>query len=235
MDSTLRKKVVAGATAAAVLAGAGGVYAATNDGDKEREAFTDNVAKRLDVSPEKLKDAIAGATDDRIDAAVKAGKLTEKQGEELKKRAKEHGGLAFGGPGFGPGGHREVHFHVGPGPFGGGEVAKYLGLSQAELRKRLESAKSLAEIAKAEGKSVDGLRKAMKDALEAKLDKAVENDDLTAKQRTKMLERFDEHLDDIVAGKPPEGPKGGFKMRGDGPRFGTGVPVGPGAPPPPPF
>src|SRR5689334_4857742 len=99
MDS--KRKVVAGLSAVAVLACAGGVYAATNDdGKNERKAFADDVAKRLDVSPDKLNDAVQGAFEDRLDAAVKAGKLTQKEADAIKAKVKEGGGVPIGPPGF---------------------------------------------------------------------------------------------------------------------------------------
>jgi hypothetical protein len=246
----LKRKIVAGGAGLAMLAGAGGVYAATNgDGDKEREAFADNVAKRLNVTPEKLDEAVQGAFKDRLDAAVKAGKLTQKQADEIEKRVKEHGGVPFGGPGFGgpgfggpgfgkggPGGPGGFHFRDGPGP--GGPIgagfdaaAKYLGISDAELKKQLGEGKSLAEIAKAENKSTDGLKKALREAVAAKLDKAVKDEDLTDKQRDGILERFDEHADDIIAGKRPEKPEFGKRFHHDGDGPGPGMHFG--GPPPP--
>ena len=43
--------------------------------------------------------------------------------------------------------------------------AEYLGLSANDLRTQLQAGKSLADIAKAEGKSVDGLKQALQAAL----------------------------------------------------------------------
>jgi len=72
----------------------------------------------------------------------------------------------FAGPGFH---HR--------GPFGGLDAAAtYLGLTDAQLRTRLESGKSLADVAKAQNKSVDGLVQAIVDAAKKKLDAAVDDD-----------------------------------------------------------
>ena len=49
-------------------------------------------------------------------------------------------------------------------------VAKYLGLSRAELREQLQAGKSLADVAKTQGKSVSGLEDAMVAALTTNLD-----------------------------------------------------------------
>src|SRR4051812_50041097 len=74
-----RRRLAAGATGLLVLAGAGGAYAATQtsptkpDPAAEQKAFLDDVAGRLNVTPDKLQAALKGAAEDRIDAAVAAG------------------------------------------------------------------------------------------------------------------------------------------------------------------
>ena len=60
-------------------------------------------------------------------------------------------------------------------------AADYVGLSRAELLARLREGKSLAEVAEAEGKSVDGLKQAIKGALTARLDAMI--DDLVHRAR----------------------------------------------------
>ena len=60
-------------------------------------------------------------------------------------------------------------------------AAEYIGLSRAELVARLREGKSLAEIAEDEGKSVDGLKQAIKAALTARLDAVI--DDLVHRAR----------------------------------------------------
>src|SRR3954453_2005926 len=76
-----RRKLAVGATGLLVFAGAGGAYAATQnsttkpDPASEQKAFLDDLAGRLNVTPDKLQAAIKGAVEDRIDAAVAAGRL----------------------------------------------------------------------------------------------------------------------------------------------------------------
>jgi hypothetical protein len=48
-------------------------------------------------------------------------------------------------------------------------AAKYVGLTDAQLAQQLAAGKSLAQVATAQGKSVDGLKQAIRDAVDAQL------------------------------------------------------------------
>jgi hypothetical protein len=220
MDAT-KKKLAAGAVAAAALAGGGAALAAGGIGTgADEQAVIDAAAKELGVEPEALESALENALGARIDAAVAAGRLTEEQAAELKERLNDGELPLFGGRGGGPGHHggRGLGLH-------GGELvdsaAAYLGLSEDELRSQLQDGKSLADVAAAEGKTVAGLKTALRAAAEEKLADAVESGKLTDAQRDEALERFDEWLDDLVT-------REGFGPRHDGGRR----PAGFGAMPP---
>jgi hypothetical protein len=77
-------------------------------------------------------------------------------------------------------------------------AAEYLGLHEDELRERIEDGQSLAEIARTEGKSVDGLEQALLDEVEANLDEALEDEELTRERADEILEQLREHIDDFV-------------------------------------
>jgi hypothetical protein len=62
-------------------------------------------------------------------------------------------------------------------------AAEYIGVSRAELVKEARSGQTLAQIATAHGKSVDGLKSAMLTALKAKLDAAGAAGKMTAAQQ----------------------------------------------------
>jgi hypothetical protein len=106
------------------------------------------------------------------------------------------------GPG-GPGGR-------GGGPFDLTAVTDYLGLTAAQLRTQLDAGKSLADVAKAQGKTVAGLEDAIVAAATTKLDAAVTAGKLTAAQETTMLADLKSHIDDMVnrTGPPPGGARG---------------------------
>jgi hypothetical protein len=226
MPISAKRKLVAGAAGLAVLAGSGGAYAAGQSGTApskparadraaEQKAFLDDVAKRLNVTRDQLDAALKGAAEARIDAAVTAGKLTKEQGEAAKQRLNSgapllpglgpivggHGPkVPGGGPGFGRG------FGLGLSVESAGGAAKYLGITTAQLREQLRDGKSLADIAKANNKSVDGLKAAIKDAATKRLDQAVTDGKLTQAQRDELATKLDERIDDIVNRTPPDRP-----------------------------
>jgi hypothetical protein len=196
----MRRKVIAGATAAVLVGGAGAGVAATKltrpSPREESKAIVEDAAKNLGVSPSRLTEAIKKAFSDRIDAAVAAGRLTKEQGEMLKQRLDSGDFPLFGPPAFGFG-------FPGPHPFfhGLGAAASYLGLTQAQLDSRLEQGKTLAEIAKAQGKSVDGLKAALLADVKAKLDAAVKDGRLTKAKEQQVLQDLQARIDDLVTGK----------------------------------
>jgi hypothetical protein len=208
-----RRALLIGSVAALVAVGAaGGALAAsgTFDPQAERQAFLDDAAGRLGVSGTKLEDALEAAAIDRVDAALAAGRITKDEADAMKA-AIGSGKLPLG-PGFGFGLHEH---HV---MFGGlDEAASYLGLTEDQLRAQLESGKSLADVAKAQGKSVDGLKQAMTSAFQSKLDQAVQDGRLTSTQRDQILAGFESHLDDLINGTLPPKPSGtshdGFGFR----------------------
>jgi hypothetical protein len=225
----VKRKVVAAGVAALAVGGTGAGIAATklaNSPNEESKAIVNDAAKNLGVEPSKLSAAIKKALEDRVDAAVAAGRLTKQQGQELKQRIESDEFPLFGGgPGFGhgfggPGGGRG-----GPGFFHEGldGAASYLGLSEAQLRSKLESGKTLAQIAKDQNKSVDGLKDALVKDTQDKLDQGVKDGRLTKAQEQKIISGLKQHVDDLVNGKMPERPRFGFR-RGFGPGDRQGPP-----------
>lgn len=198
MDASIKHKVIAGTVAALAVGGTGAGIAATKLGSNpsaESKAIVDDAAKQLGVQPSALSSAIKKALTARVDAAVAAGRLTKEQGAELKARIASDDFPLFGPPAFG-GGHFE--HHGGPGL---DAAAEYLGLTEAKLRAQLESGKTLAQVAKAQDKSVDGLIAALKADAKQKLDAAVKAGRLTQAQETRMLADLDQRLGDFVNGK----------------------------------
>ena len=199
----MRRKVIAGAAAALAVGGAGAGVAATklaaNSPSEESKAIVNDAAKSLGVEPSKLSAALKKAYENRIDAAVAAGRLTKQQGDELKQRIKSGDFPLLGAPGFG-------HHFGGPHEFGHGldAAASYLGLTEDQLHSRLESGKTLAEIAKALDKSVDGLKAALVKDAKTHLDAAVKAGRLSSAEERRILADLQQRIDDLVNGKLPD-------------------------------
>jgi hypothetical protein len=212
---TLKHKLAIGGVVLAAFGAAGGAYAVTNSKDNERDAYLNDLASRLHVSRDQLNSALKGAFEDRLAAAVKAGRLTQEQADNIKKKVEQSGvtpGLGGPGPflGKGPGpGGPDFGFRFGFGIGAAAEdVAKYLGLTTAQLKDQIGSGKSLADIAKAQNKSVDGLKNEIKSAAKKQLDQAVKDKKLTQEQENNLLDKLNANLDDLVNAKP-----GNFKRK----------------------
>jgi hypothetical protein len=78
----------------------------------------------------------------------------------------------------------------------------YLGLTDAQLRTQLESGKSLAQIAAARNKPVDGLKSAIEAAVKTELDKAVTDKRITQADEDRELSELRSRIDAIVNGRP---------------------------------
>jgi hypothetical protein len=186
---------------AALLAAAGGgvaIGASPSSPSEENQAILDDAAKQLGVSSSKLSNALKKALGDRVDAAVSAGRLTRARGDELKQRINADAFPLFGGLDRGFGGHF--------GFFGSVDAAaSYLGLTEAQLHSELEGGKSLAQVAQAHGKSVDGLISALVGGAKKRLDLAVAAGRVTNAQETEMLSGLRGRISDLVNSTGPRG------------------------------
>lgn len=202
------KKKLAVASVALAVVGGGGVAIAASDSGASPSSFLDSVAKHLGISREELDDATRAAALDQVDAALEAGRITEEEAERLKERI-ESGGVPpfFGLPLLGPRGDGDhgfdFRFEFGHRGHSAGAslsaAVDYLGLTVEEIRERLADGETLAEIAKAEGKTVDGLVDAFLAEAKEWLDEAVEEGRLTEPERAdEILERLESVIRDFV-------------------------------------
>ena len=130
MEKRMKRKVAAGAAALLAVAGGGAAIGATQLSPKqENQTVLNDAAKELGVTPSALAEALKNALEKRIDAAVVAGRITQAQGDEMKRRI-ESGELPFPGPAPGMFFHHELFRSF-------DAAAAYLGLSEEELHARL--------------------------------------------------------------------------------------------------
>ena len=153
------------------------------------------VATAQGKSVDGLKAALLAALKTKVDAAVAAGRIDAARAQRMLERAPARI-------------DRLVERTPGPrarGPKGGsahggllGAAATYLGLARPQLAAELRSGKSLAQVATARGKSVDGLKAALLAALKTKVEAAVAAGRIEAARAQRMLERASARIDRLV-------------------------------------
>ena len=219
MTRNAKLTILAAAGAAVAIAGGGAAVAAAGalSPEEESQAVIEDAAEQLGVEPNALSDALKDALKTRVDAAVDDGRLSQEQGDELKQRIDSGDSpLVFGG--LGVRGHG--HFgHVGHFADLDG-AASYLGLTEAELRAELEDGKSLADVARAEEKSVEGLVQKIVDSASERLDQAVEDGRLTRARADEIKQDLKPRITDLVNREP--GAARGFGRPGGHHGFGPG-------------
>jgi hypothetical protein len=203
----MRRKLVTVGAAALAVAGGGAAIAATTGGSPQEEskAVVEDAAKQLGVTPSRLSSALKQALENRVDAAVADGRLTKEQGDALKARIEAEDYPMLSGFGFG--------HHGGPGIRGFGHLdaaAAYLGMTETELATELAGGKTLADVAKAKAKSVDGLVSALVADEKQELDAAVAAGRITRAQADEMLANAKQRFTDMASGTLPDRGHGPF-------------------------
>jgi len=223
MDPRIKHRLAIGLGAVLVVGGAGAAVAATqaNSPREESQAIIDDAAGQLGVQPSELSGALKKALANRVDAAVADGRLTQEQADRIKEHIQSgdlplffgpphRGGLV---PGFG-----FAHHH------GLDAAATYLGLTQEQLHTQLESGKTLAQVAQAQGKSIDGLVDVLVADFKAKLEEAVKAGRMSQAKADEVLKDVRARVTAHVNGQGARGER--FRFRRGGPAFFAPPPVG---------
>ena len=218
MKKVLIPVMIAAALALAIV-GVGAGFAQQDSG--AADTFLSKVAAKLGIGEDKLKTAVDEAYSETIDEQVAAGKLTQDQADRLKERGFDVA------PMFGPrmGGMRLMVGGVGVMQ----SAADVLGLTQEELMTQLKDGKSLADVAQAQGVSVDTLKTGLLAQVRTKLDTLVSDGKITQSQADEIYSRTESNIDTIInatgpfrGGCPPGGP-------GPGPMPGSSDSTTPGS------
>lgn len=222
---TRMQKLAVGVVAAVAVVGAGTGVAATQlrSPEKENKAVLDDVAGQLGVTSDQLTNALKTALKNRIDQAVKDGLLTQQEANRIKARI-DRQDVPMLGPAFGFRAHAgpgERHFRFGFRAHKLEGAAKYLGMSEEALRNALEDGKTLAQVAKDRGKSVDGLVDTLLADAKARIAEDVKKGELTQKQADEFTAGLEKRLTDLVNGRFPRLARPGhrpfhFKFRESG-------------------
>ena len=167
-----------------------------------------DVAKAHGKTAADVATPLKNAAHTRIDQAVTAGRLTADQANTLKAQADQridqlvNQVLPQGGPGGRAGGRGGF---AGRGVFGAGldAAATAIGITPEQLRTELPG-KSLADVAKAHGKTAADVATALKNAAHARIDQAVAAGRLTADQATTQKTTIDQRIDQLVTRVVPQ-------------------------------
>jgi hypothetical protein len=151
------------------------------------------VATAKGKSVDGLKTALVAAIKTKVDAAKATGKLDAARADRLLQRAPQLvERLVNAKP--------RARAMRAKGARGGllKTAATYLGVTNAQLVTDLRAGKSLAQVATAKSKSVDGLKQALLAALKQKVDAAVDAGRLDAARAQRLLERAPAHIERLV-------------------------------------
>lgn len=151
------------------------------------------VATAKSKSVDGLESALLNALRSKVEAAKAAGKLDVTRADRLLQRAPQ---LVERIVNSTPRAHAPRARHARGGLLKA--AASYLGLTHAQLATELRSGKSLAQVATAKSKSVDGLKQALLAALKQKVDAAVAAGRLPAARAQRLLERAPAHIERLV-------------------------------------
>ena len=216
----LSKRTIALLTAGAL--GVGGAtlgWAAASGGDKTPAAeLADALNKNegTSLTEADIRQAMEDVFKARLDAAVKSGRLTQAQADEMLQRYKD-------AP------NRAARPHAGRAELIG-PVAKALGLTPDAIHSALRSGKTLAKLAGEKGVSRADLLAAIKEGLQAEA--KADGRTLSADQLSRLAARIADSSGPGERGWHRGRRHGGFGPGGFGPGgFGSGGP-GPGGFPP---
>lgn len=170
---------------------------------KYEDLFIQSLATHLGVSVDKIKPAMQAAADDVIDQAVKDGKITQAQADQLKQEVASGnfpgGGFFLHGKGFGRG-FGVKGFGIGQG-LGVQEFASALGMTPQSLETELQAGKSIADVAAEKNVSLDQVKQKVLADLKTGLDTAVTNQKLTQAQADQIYQNASSKIDQVVQQK----------------------------------
>jgi len=194
---------------AALIGGSIGLAVAQGE-DGPVRTFLGRVAEKLGIGEDELRSAVTEVQQDIINEQVAGGTLTAEQGERLRERV-ENGGL------LGPLDRFGIRAHV-RNQVGGLTVetaATVLDMEPEDLLAELKDGKTLAEVAKEQGMSVEEFTTESLAQVEQELAALVAEGKITDEQANAISERIEENIDRIVNAQP--GPCGfGGPRRGPG-------------------
>ena len=148
------------------------------------------VAEARGKSREGLRQALLAAVKARLDRALAAGRITSQQHAQLLQRAGTHVDRLLDGTNL------RLRRHGKPQLLR--VAAQYVGIPPRQVFAELRQGRSLAEIAVAHGKTREGLKQALLNAVSARLDRAVAAGRISATQKAERLARAAARIDRLL-------------------------------------
>jgi uncharacterized protein YidB (DUF937 family) len=181
----------AGADIANIL----GITPQTLKSDLQNGQSLAQIAQSKGMDEQTLIQKIEDAQKTRLDKAVKNGKLTSNQEQNIltkmdarvKKLVEHKGGFSA---------HRKLRGAVRA--VGINDLTSILGIDKATLQADLKNGESIAEIAQSKGISEGDVVSALKQKLQTKLDAAVTEGKLTSTEESNILKKFSSNIDKVL-------------------------------------
>jgi hypothetical protein len=153
------------------------------------------IASEHGKSVDGLEQALVDAAKAGLDKGVAAGEITAEQAQKLLGEVRSGIDDVVKRKG-------DLHGPLAKPPLGDPlkAAADYLGLSVDQLAEQLKAQKSLGDVAKAQGKSVDGLEQAIIDGAKSGLDESVAAGEMTADEEQDVLTQLRLQIDGFVNG-----------------------------------
>jgi hypothetical protein len=164
-----------------------GSPSASGDRAQYCQDFVNHFASDLGKKPSDVQTAAQKALGQTLDDAVKAGKLTQAQADQIKQKAANHqlcaglDGIGRAGAAGHPGAKIAVESLL-------ADTAKALGISEDDLKAQLKAGKSVKDIATSKGMSEQQFRDALVAAVKADLDAKVKAGTITQAQEDAALD-----------------------------------------------
>ena len=143
-----------------------------------------DLAKEKNVTADQIKTAVVDAVTAQANQAVKDGKLTQTQADNIINKVKNTSADTF------------LNIGARKGPWGVSAtavedaVAKVLGLNNAaDLRAQIKSGKTIADLAKEKNVTADQIKTAVVDAVTAQVNQAVKDGKLTQTQADNIINK----------------------------------------------
>jgi transposase-like protein len=153
------------------------------------------IAKDHGVSEKKLKDFMKKQMTQRIEAGVKAGKLTAEQAKKMKADMDKRVTSMING---------ETPMHRGHGgPMDNSALLTLLNIDEETFRNEMKAGKTLAAIAQEHGVSEQALKDFMKKQMTQRIEAGVKAGKLTAEQAEKMRADMDKRVTSMINGEAP--------------------------------